>query len=62
MLRMVLLDPRILCSQQREMTAPRETGAPLVLLATMDLMDSLAFLAHPAPLAPLALAETTLLK
>lgn len=29
----------------------------LALLATMESTDSLVFLAHPAPLAPLALAE-----
>lgn len=42
--------------------APRETGVFLALLATMESTDSLVFLAHPAPLAPLALAETSLLR
>lgn len=42
--------------------APRETGVLLGLLATTESTDSLVFPAHPAPLAPLALAETSLLK
>lgn len=42
--------------------APRETRVLLVLLAMMDLTDSLAFLVPPDPLVPLALAETSLLK
>lgn len=42
--------------------APRETRVPLVLLATMDWMDSLAFPDHLALLALPALAETSLLR
>lgn len=58
------MDPRFqeISSHQEETLDPRETRDPLVLLATTDLTDSLAFPAHPAPLGPLALAETSLLK
>jgi len=61
-----LMDPRFLKNHRhlwkRETMAPREMMVPLVLLAEMESPDNLVFLAHPAPLAPLALAETSLLK
>lgn len=47
------------CLDQMEI---KETKAPLVLPETTALMDSPVSLALPAPLVPLALAETSLLR